>query len=127
IDQSGSGSRASSRTSGHLVAVALDRAHHPYVHEAAAQDAGHALLDFGVRSFRALIDERLRGQDDAVQAEPALRGLLLDERALDRMRTLGRSQTFERRDIRIARRADRRDAGSHRATPHDDRTRPTLS
>ena len=59
---------------------------------------------------RILVEERLGGQDDAAQAEAALRGLLVDERLLNRMRLLGRAQAFERRDLGTGDRADRRDA-----------------
>ena len=54
--------------------------------EAAAQHAGQRLLDLGVGGFRVLIEEGLRRQDDAVEAEAALRRLLVDERLLNRMR-----------------------------------------
>ena len=67
--------------------------------EAAAQHAGHRLLDLRVGRLRILIEERLGGQDDAVQAEAALRGLLVDERLLDRMRLLDGAEPFERRDL----------------------------
>ena len=48
----------------------------------------------GVRSTNALA-----GQDDAAQAEAALRRLLVDERLLDGMRPLGRAEAVERGDV----------------------------
>ena len=56
------------------------------VGEAAAQHAGHRLLNLGVGRLGILIEERLCREDDAVQAEPALRRLIVDEGALQRMR-----------------------------------------
>ena len=69
------------------------------VREAAAEHAGHRLLDLGVARLRVLIEERLRREDDAVQAEAALRRLLVDERLLNRMRLLDGAEPFERRDL----------------------------
>ena len=56
------------------------------------------------------VEERFGGQDHAVQAEAALRGLLVDERLLDGMRTLGCAETFKRGDPGVADRAYARDA-----------------
>ncbi len=64
----------------------FDRVQHAHVGEAAAQHAGHRLLNLGVGRLGILIEECLRREDDAVQAEPALRRLMLDEGALQRMR-----------------------------------------
>jgi hypothetical protein len=58
------------------------------VGEAAAEDAGHCLLNLGAGRLRILIEEGLRREDHAVQAVAALRRLLLDEGALDGMRPL---------------------------------------
>src|SRR5262245_2117838 len=76
--------------------VPLDRTHHPRVHEAAAQHGRERLLNVGVGCLRVLIEERLRREDHAAQAEAALRRPLVDEGLLDRMRLLGRAQPFER-------------------------------
>ena len=46
-----------------------------------------------------LIEERLCGEDHAAQAEAALRGLLVDERLLKRVRPLRRAEAFERGDF----------------------------
>jgi hypothetical protein len=76
---------------------------------------------------RVLIDEGLRRQDHAVQAEPALRRLLLDERLLYGVRPLGRAEPFEGRDFRSADGADRCHARPDGAAPHDDGAAATLS
>ena len=93
---------------------------------APGEDIDH-LADFRVARLGILIEERLRCQDDAVEAKPALGGLFVDERPLQGMRTLGRAQPLERRDRRAADRADGRHAGSDRAAPDDDGAGSALS
>jgi hypothetical protein len=66
----------------------VDGAAHPVVREAAAQHARERAVDVVVGRCRRAIDERLGAQDDAAQAEAALRRLLVDERLLDRVRTV---------------------------------------
>jgi hypothetical protein len=94
--------------------VLLDRVQHAHVGEAAAQHAGHRLLDLGVGRLGILIEECLRREDDAVQAEPALRRLMLDEGALQRMRGFDGSQSLERDEIGAFHGGDRRHARSDR-------------
>src|SRR5436305_4470407 len=89
-----------------LRCVALDCFPHSRVREAAAQDRGGRLLQLRVACFRILIEECLRGQDDAVQAEAALRGTFVDERLLNRMRALRRAETFEGDNLRVGDRTD---------------------
>src|SRR6185436_10372713 len=107
------------RRCGSRAAIALDRAQHARVHEAAAEDARQRLLDLAVGRARVLIEKRLRGEDHAVQAEAALPRLLLDEGALDRMGPLRRAQPLEGRDLRAADAADRGHAGADRAAADD--------
>src|SRR5206468_658816 len=66
-------------------------------------------------------------QNHAAQAEAALRGLLVDEGLLNRMRSLDRAEAFERRDLRVGDRADGRHARSHGSPLDDDRARPALA
>ena len=84
--------------------IPVDRAQHPRVREAPAQHARQRLPDLRLGRLRILIQERLGRQDDAAQAEPALRRLLVDERLLERVRLLGRAEAVERRDLGVSRR-----------------------
>src|SRR5258707_877411 len=63
----------------------LDRADDPQVAAAAAEHGVEGALDVGVARIRVLVEQHLRGHQDAVHAVAALRGLLLDERGLRRM------------------------------------------
>jgi hypothetical protein len=58
---------------------ALYGAEHTRMREATAQDAGHSFLDFFFRGPGILIKKGFGGEDHAVQAEAALRSLLLNE------------------------------------------------
>src|SRR5207245_2895985 len=73
-----------------------------------------------------LIEESLRRQDDAAEAKAALRRLLVDERFLNRVRVVRRTETFERGDLGAVHRADRRDARADRAAADDDRAGAAL-
>ena len=57
---------------------ALDGRLHAVVRHAPAQHAGHARADLGVGRRRIAREQRLRGHDLTVLAEPALRHLLVD-------------------------------------------------
>ena len=70
-------------------------------------------------AFGLLIEQRLGREDDAAQAEAALRRLLVDERLLDRMRTLGRAEPFERGDLGAGYGLHRRHARPDRLAVHD--------
>jgi hypothetical protein len=70
---------------------------------------------------------RQQRKDDAAQAESALSGLLFDESALDRVRVLGRSQSFEGFDLGSIHAFDRRDAGADGPAIHDNRAGAALS
>ena len=63
-------------SSGHFLSGVFDGSKHSHVREAPAQNARHPLLNFCLGGFRILIQKSLRGQNDAVQAKTALRGLL---------------------------------------------------
>src|SRR5207245_354379 len=104
----------------------VDRPQHPRVREAAAQHAGQRLLNLGVARRGVLIEESLRRQDDAAEAKAALRRLLVDERFLNRVRVVRRTETFERGDLGAVHRADRRDARADRAAADDDRAGAAL-
>src|SRR5688572_28314103 len=75
-----------------LARVLGDRANHPCVCKAAAQHARHRLPDLRLGRPRILIEKRFRREDDAAQAEAALRGLLVDEPLLDWVWILGCSE-----------------------------------
>ena len=55
------------------------------MHEAAAKHAREGPLDVAIGWTGIRVDERLDCQNDATQAETALRGLLVDERLLERV------------------------------------------
>src|SRR5688572_10152308 len=95
--------------------------------EAAAEDAGQRAIDVVVGRGRRAVDERLGAQDDAAQAETALRGLFVDERLLDRMQPVERAEPVERRDLGVLRRFDRRDARSGGLAADDDRAGAALA
>src|SRR3990170_8632228 len=95
----------------HLPRVLPDGPQHPDVGETAAQHARQRLPDLLVGRLWIPIEERLRRQNDAVEAETALCGLLVDEGSLDRMRPVDRSQALEGGDLRATDISHRRDAG----------------
>src|SRR6185436_383651 len=111
---------------GWRVAVATDCGQHPRVDEAAAEDTGERLLHFGIGRLRVLIEKRLGGEDDAVEAEAALCRLLGDERPLDRVRALDRAEPFERRDLGAGGGAHRCHARTYGAAADDHRARAAL-
>ena len=116
------------------VRVAADRLQHPGVDEAAAQHARQRLLHLGVGGARIAVEQRLGGQDHAAQAEAALRGLLVDERLLQRMRPSracprpssvvisALATVLDRRDARPDRLAVRRSRCTRRTAPGRSRT-----
>src|ERR1051325_6482601 len=97
-----------SRSSCHRLSIFLHRPQHADVGEASAQNAGHGLLNLRLASFGILVQECLGRHDDAVQAEAALGGLLLDERLLDWMRLFGSADAFKSRDLGALDRLQRR-------------------
>src|ERR1700722_7074540 len=89
---------ASSRSRAAPTRIAFDGGHHSDMSEAAAQDAGHRLLDLLFCSPGILVEKGFGGHYDATHAESTLRRLFVDECLLNRVRLLDRSQTFERRN-----------------------------
>ena len=61
-----------------------------------------ACLDLALARLLVRGQERRRLHDHAVDAVAALRGLLVDECLLHRMRLLGRAETFQRHDVLLA-------------------------
>src|SRR6266516_3738564 len=86
---------------------------------AAAQIGGEPLAHLLLGRLRNAVEDLLRGHDHAVDAIAALRRLLLDEGALQRMRVVDRAEPLDRGDVHLADRADRRDARPRR-TPADE-------
>src|SRR5947209_4657784 len=84
------------------------------VRPAAAEVAGKGLAHVGFAWMRLGVEQRLGAHDHAVDAIAALRRLLFDEGALQRMRLLDRTEPFERGDLRIGELSDGGDAGAHR-------------
>src|SRR3546814_10671908 len=75
-----------------LLCGALDGAHDPEMRSAAAEITLQRLLDVAVARIGVFVEQRLRGHDHAVDAVAALRGLLVDEGLLDRVRLVDRSE-----------------------------------
>src|SRR5262245_55377199 len=81
---------------------------------AAAEVAGKSCPDVALARPRIAVDELLGRHDHAVAAVAALRRLLLDEGALQRVRLVDRAEPLERRDLARRDGADRRHAGAYR-------------
>jgi hypothetical protein len=89
------------------------------VHEASAQHTVERLADVGIARPRVGVQERLGGEDDAVQAEAALRRLGIDERLLKRVRPLDGAEPLERGHLGIGNARQGRDARPHGAAVDD--------
>src|SRR3546814_21148732 len=86
-----------------LLCGALDGAHDPEMRSAAAEITLQRLLDVAVARIGVFVEQRLRGHDHAVDAVAALRGLLVDEGLLARVRLVDRAEPFERRYLAACR------------------------
>src|SRR6186713_822277 len=107
--------------------IATNGFEHAHVGEAAAQDTGERLLDLFVGCARIAIENGLRCQDDAAQAEPALGCLLVDECLLQRVWLVGGPESFECRDLVRADGAHRRHARPGGLAVDDHRARSALA
>src|SRR5207244_12497185 len=92
-----------------------------------AQHAGHALADLGIRRLWVRIQECFGCHDDAVDAKSALHGLLVDERFLNRMGLLDRSESLVRGDFRSRYGSQGRDTRANRLTLYNHRALPALT
>ena len=92
----------------------MDGAHDARVCGASAKHIRHRLLDLSICRTGIAIEERLGRHDDAINAETALHGLLVDKRFLDGMWFLQCAETFQRRDFGCTDGFDGRHAGTHR-------------
>src|SRR5882724_400147 len=111
----------------HLLCIPLDGAYDSHVSVTAAQYAGHRLLDLCRSRFRVPIHEGFGCHDDAVDTEPTLHCLLIDERILNRMWFLDRPAPLERRDLRSSHGTHGRNTRANRLTSDNHRARPTLA
>src|SRR5512143_3514883 len=93
---------------------------------AAAQVAGKRRANFGVAWLGVGINQGFCRNDDTARAIPALRRLLGNEGALQRVWMLERAQPFDRSDRFTGNRRDRHVAGWHRITVNEDHARPAL-
>ena len=82
---------------------ALDGAHDAGMGAAAAEIVGERVLDVALAWLLVLGEERRRLHDHAVDAVAALRGLLVDEGLLHRMRLLRRAEAFQRHHVLLRR------------------------
>lgn len=78
---------------------AADRVHHPIVDAAPTELVLQGVLDFFLAGIWIAVQQDLCGHDHAVGAVPALSGLLVDERSLQRVRFLDGTQSLERGDL----------------------------
>src|SRR6185437_496591 len=78
------------------------------------------LFDLIAARMRVLIEEGLSRHDHSIDAVTALCGLLRNERLLQRMRSFGCAEPFERDDLGVADGRNRRDAGADSVTVHQD-------
>src|SRR5712691_5218411 len=72
---------------------------------AAAKGTVERLLDIVIAGMAVLVEQNLRGHDDAVHAIAALRRLFFDERRLQGMKASCASRTLQRRDLSVRGRA----------------------
>src|SRR5262249_42883257 len=100
---------------------------HPHISEAAAEHAGHGLLDLLLAGIGILVQECLGRHDDAADTETTLGRLFLDEGLLQRVRLLYGSDPFERGDLCPFHRLHRCDAGADGLALDDDRACAALS
>jgi hypothetical protein len=108
------------------VSVFSDRPQHARVRKTAAQNAAEGDTDVLVGGSRFSIQNGLRGEDHAAQAESTLRRPFLNKRLLERVRLLRRAEAFECGDFLLPHRLHRHYARSHRLAPYDDRARSAL-
>jgi hypothetical protein len=78
-----------------LLGVFADSAHHAGIGEAAAENPLHGPADLLVCGIGVGIERGLGGEDDAAEAEAALRGAVFDEGTLDWVRVLGRAEAVQ--------------------------------
>ena len=102
----------------HAVRRALNGADHPQVRAAAANITVQRLLDVRDGRMRIFVQQGFRAHDHAVHAVAALRGLLLNERGLQRVRMGDAAQAFESGDVSFLRGGNREDAGAHGVAFH---------
>src|SRR5579884_1481035 len=99
--------------------VFANRAHHPHMSEATAQDASECLAHILVTGGGVFVEHSFGGQNYAAQAEAALRGAFVDERLLNGMRLLGGAHAFECGEFGVPHRAHGHHAGTHDFAAHD--------
>jgi hypothetical protein len=91
----------------------VGRGAHARVGAAAAQ-IGHRSVDLGIARFRVGRQQRRRGHQHAALAIAALRHLLREPGALQRMRRARAAQRLDRAHRLVGRRGQRRHARTHR-------------
>ena len=101
---------SSSSTSPHRLGGFENRADDPVMGPAAAEIADKSEPDVGLARVRVAVENRFGHHDDAGDAVAALRRLFRHESRLQRVGPLKRPETFERGDLGLRKRTDRRDA-----------------
>src|ERR1700734_714349 len=95
----------------HHLGCALDGAKDRHVRAAPAFKSFERRLDLRFGRLLLVVEKRRRRHDPAVDAVAALWDLFLDVGGLQGMRLVRRAEAGERRDLAVAHRRDRRDAG----------------
>src|SRR5579862_6832256 len=106
---------------------ATDCAQNPHVRAATAEVRRHVAANLGVARRGIRVEQRLRAHDHAGDAIAALRRLLVEERALQRIRIVHAAQRLDRANRAPAEHRDRRDAREHSLAVDDDRARAALT
>src|SRR5262245_17252249 len=94
---------------------------------AAAQNARHSSSDFRLSRFGIPVQECLSRQNDPVNTEAALHGLLIDKGLLNCMRLFNRPKPFECGDLCPYDSAHACDTGPYRLSFDTNGARPTLA
>src|SRR5215468_7569034 len=92
-----------------------------------AQHARHRPPHLSIRRLRVPVQEYFGCHNDAIDTESALHGLLVDERFLNRMGFLDRSEPLECRDFRSRHSGHGRDARTNRLTLDNHRAGSALT
>jgi hypothetical protein len=87
--------------------------------ETAAQNATQGIPNLLIRGIGFCVENGLRCQDYATEAEPALGRSFLNKRLLDWVRLFGRAQAFQRGDFVLTNCTDRHDTRPHDLAAHD--------
>ena len=84
--------------------------------ETAAQHSAKRFPDFLIGGIGFIVEDRLRGQDDAAKAKPALRCPFFDKGLLKWVGLLGCAESLQSCDFIFSNRTDRQNTGTDSVT-----------